>query len=88
MDEETIANVLEMTKASIPIKSTSQDTYLKKVIKAVDAEVQNVQGISLDYERDDHFMLVVDMVRHRFENRHKQSKAPGNIRTRLTDIGL
>ncbi|MGV3007025.1 hypothetical protein [Streptococcus pluranimalium] len=59
--------LLELLKLKLGISTTLRDKPLKKIIDAVISELEKTFGVTLDSDRADHEMFLVDFAAYRYE---------------------
>lgn len=78
--------ILELVKARIGITSKVRDEYLEKIIKGVRTELEKQQGLSIDLDRPDVLMFVVDFSTWRYQNRDSANSMPRHLQFRLHNL--
>lgn len=81
-----IDQALQLTKARLGITSTVRDFYLNKIVEGVAEELQDIQGLSLDFDNPYHLMFVVDLSSWRYLNRDTQEGMPRHLQFRLHNL--
>lgn len=78
--------VLELVKARIGITSATRDEYLAKIVDGVKAELEKQQGLSIDLDRPDVLMFLVDFSTWRYQNRDSMEGMPRHLQFRLHNL--
>jgi len=78
--------ILELVKARIGITSKVRDEYLEKIIEGVKTELEKQQGLSIDLDRPDILMFLVDYSTWRYQNRDSHDGMPRHIQFRLHNL--
>lgn len=81
-----IEQALQLTKARLGITSTVRDFYLTKIVEGAAEELQDIQGLSLDFDNPYHLMFVVDLSSWRYLNRDTQEGMPRHLQFRLHNL--
>lgn len=81
-----IDQALQLTKARLGITSTVRDFYLTKIVEGAAEELQDIQGLSLDFDNPYHLMFVVDLSSWRYLNRDTQEGMPRHLQFRLHNL--
>lgn len=87
MDDKllNIEHILKFVKYRLGIMSDKRDDYLEMIIQSLIVELEKVHGISLDTERQDHIMFLVDYTEYRYSNRDNRGM-PEHLRWRLRQL--
>lgn len=78
--------ILELVKARIGITSKVRDEYLTQIVKGVKSELEKQQGLSIDLDRPDILMFVVDYSTWRYQNRDTHDGTPRHLQFRLHNM--
>lgn len=79
---------LPLVKARIGLSTTVRDEYLNHIIESVVAELNEVNGLSLDKDNPFHLMFVVDYTDWRYSNRDSEKGMPRHLQYRLHNLIL
>ncbi|MGT2951592.1 hypothetical protein BU202_08220 [Streptococcus cuniculi] len=79
--------LLELLKLKLGISTDLRDKFLKSLLSAVESEIENVLGITLDNNRTDHTHFIVDYAYHRYTNRESAS-IPRHLQWRMHNLAL
>lgn len=80
------AVLLELVKLKLGISTELRDKPLTKIIDGVLSELQNELGITIQANRPDHELFVVDLAAHRYES--KSEALPRHLQWRLHNLQL
>lgn len=77
---------LSLVKARLGISTAIRDTYLIAIIKGVETELNEVQGLALNGTNSFHLMFVVDLSTWRYQNRDSPEGMPRHLQFRLHNL--
>lgn len=77
--------VLPLLKARLGISTAVRDTLLKALISGIAEECKNVNGITLDKEKADHIMFVLDWTTWKYQH-PEDGTTPRSIQFRLKNL--
>jgi len=81
-----VETVLELVKARIGISSKVRDEYLTSIIQGIKTELEEQQGLSIDLDRPDILMFLVDFSTWRYQNRDSMEGMPRHLQFRLHNL--
>lgn len=81
-----IATTLPLVKAQVGLSSGVRDAYLTEIIKSVETQFKNTNGLTLDPENSQHLMLVVDYAAWRYQHKDSADAMPQHLRYRLREL--
>lgn len=81
-----VEDVLELVKARIGISSKVRDEYLTSIIQGIKTELEEQQGLSIDLDRPDILMFLVDFSTWRYQNRDSHDGMPRHLQFRLHNL--
>mgnify|MGYP001179503356 CR=1 FL=1 len=77
--------VLPLLKARLGISTESRDDLLNALISGIAADCENIHGITLDKEKADHIMLVLDWATWKYQH-PEDGTTPRSIQYRLKNL--
>lgn len=83
---EKISVALELVKESVGIRSNNRDSFLYAIVKGVQKQLSEEQGIILDLSNEYHLMFVVDFSAWRYKNRDSAESIPRHLQFRLHNL--
>lgn len=86
MTEEQLQLSLELVKESVGLRSNIRDGFLTAIIKGVEKQLTDEQGIALDLDNPYHLMFLVDFSAWRHKNRDSAEKVPRHLQFRLHNL--
>lgn len=81
-----VETVLKLVKARIGISSKVRDEYLTSIIQGIKTELEKQQGLSIDLDRPDTLMFLVDFATWRYQNRDSHDGMPRHLQFRLHNL--
>ena len=78
--------ILRWVKARAGFTANTRDEYLMAVISSVLAELDKVNGLILDPDRQDHVIFVADFAFWRYQSRDASGAMPEHMRWRLNNL--
>ena len=86
MTEEQFQTSLLLVKESIGFRSSNRDSFLTAIIKSVEKQLTEEQGITLDLGNEYHLMFLVDFSAWRYKNRDSDGAIPRHLQFRLHNL--
>lgn len=83
-----VAIALPLVKAARGITATVRDEYIKNIIAGVVAELEDVQGLSVDTESPNFLMFVVDFAAWRYASQGESGGLPRHLQWRLHNLHI
>lgn len=81
-------DILNLVKLRLGITSTKRDEYLNAIIKGIQGEIKNIQGIELDVNIAEDVMFIVDYACYRYESKGEYEEMPRHLQWRLHNLAI
>lgn len=79
-----MTTALELFKLDLGVSHSKRDRYFLQLLKSAENEI-NSKGISIDLEKSDDLLLVVDLALWKYRKRTEDVPLSKNIRQRIRD---
>lgn len=81
-------NILNLVKLKLGITTNKRDDYLEAIIKGIQGEIKNIQGINLDVNNAEDAMFIVDYACYRYESKGEYEDMPRHLQWRLHNLDI